>query len=263
MKQLEVRFYGRAELAEVLQIDVKNKNFARQVKNKLMNWGYSFEYSRKGVNIIRQPQTAQEKLAEIMIRKYDLDIQIDTTAFACFLTAFFEVDGFNAMPWAEREKILKEIYDVSVDERTLRNWCSKLIKTNTIYKDNKEKTYWCTTVFDGVKKRELVNEEEMEELKQYWEYRHKFLDNYISSAIASGRKDYKAINAEARKEANKALWREFGCCYYSCKTLLLSAFDDISNLEEIYDLIKEIIYDDEYTKVEITIKKEKVQDNLG
>lgn len=65
MKQLEVRFYGRAELAEILQVDLKNKNFARQVKNKLMNWGYSFEYFRKGVNITRQPQTAQEKLAEI------------------------------------------------------------------------------------------------------------------------------------------------------------------------------------------------------
>lgn len=255
MKQLEKRFYARDELAEVLQIRLDNKNFARDVKNKLVNWGYSFEYSRKGAVITDVPTVPAEKLAEIMIRKYDLDIQVDVFDFASFIIAFIEVENFVSMPWGEREAILKEFYGVSVDERTLRNWCSKLLKTKTIYKSN-EKTYWKTICYDGIKYREIVEKDtkDDEEMRRYWSRRKQLVNDYITTSITSGRKDYKVINSEAWKEANSKLWCEFGCCYYSCKTLLLSAFDDMEELEEVYDLVKAIAAEDVViTKIDISI----------
>lgn len=244
MKQLEKRFYAREEISEITCVDMKNKNFARDVKNTLANWGYSFEYSRKGVNITRQPETAEERLSEIIIRNYDIDIQVDVLHFASFITAFFEVEGFESMPWGERENILRDVYGVSADEKTLRNWCNKLMLTNTIVKSD-EKTHWETFTIDGVKYRELVsgNPHEEERMWKYYERRRQLIQNYISNELASGRKDYKAINSEAWKEANATLWCEYGCCFYSCKSFHLNAFDDavaLETLKEIYELVKEV-----------------------
>ena len=261
MRQLEKRFYTRSELAEVLQIRLDNKNFARDVKNTLMNWGYSFEYSRKGAEITRQPQTDEEKLAEIMIRKYDIDIQVDTYAFACFIIAFFEIETFDAMPWEERAKNLIEIYGIETDgtvesfARTLKKWCSKLMKSGTIIKSN-AKMHWRTTCFNGKKFREWINGDAKleEEMHRYFESRKKYLEEYITAEIAKGRKDYKEINTEAWKHTNEELWRKYGCCYYSCKTLVLSAFDDMEELAEVYELVKGISADcGNITKVDIII----------
>lgn len=57
MKQLDLRFYSKSELSEILNVRLENNShFARDVKTTLINWGYSFEYSRKGATITRQPQ---------------------------------------------------------------------------------------------------------------------------------------------------------------------------------------------------------------
>ena len=254
MKQLEKRFYAREEIAEFLNVNIKNKNFARDVKNILTNWGYGYEYSRKGVNIFKAPTSAAERLSEIMIRNYGLDIQVDAKAFACFLVAFAEVECFDAMPWSEREKSMKECYGISVSEKTLRNWCNKLMRSNTIEKGG-EKVYWCTEGAKENKKRYMVEpgSPEDEEMINYMKTRSKLLETYISDAIASGRKDYKQINAEAWQKTNTALWRDYGCCYYSCKSLVLSAFDDF-NAHEIYELITEVAEEEETVlRVDVSI----------
>ena len=260
MRQLEKRFYTRSELAEVLQIRLDNKNFARDVKNTLMNWGYSFEYSRKGATITRQPQTEEERLSEIMIRKYDIDIQVDTYAFACFIVSFFEIEAFGSMPWEERAKNLIEIYGIETGgtvesfARTLKKWSSRLIKTGTMTK-SEQRTHWRTTTFQGEKFRDWVDgDKEMEiEMKKYMKCRSDLLTNFIRENIEKGL-DYKAANNKAWKDANEVLWNTFHCCYYSCKTFILSAFDDMEELEEVYQLVNSIAANAaSITKVEVFI----------
>ena len=41
-------------------------------------------------------------------------------------------------------------------------------------------------------------------------------------------------NGKAWGEAFKQLWREFGCCYYSCAKLMLNAVqEDINEIAEL------------------------------
>lgn len=74
MQQLEIRKYNRQEIADLLELDSKNQNFKRNLENKLNKWGYKYIYSKNIIEITYQPTTAKEKLTEIMIRKYKLDI---------------------------------------------------------------------------------------------------------------------------------------------------------------------------------------------
>jgi hypothetical protein len=234
MQQLETKFYSRAEIAEELKLNINdNKHFKRNLDNKLVKWGYSYEYDRKGVLITRAPENADEKLAEILIREYDLDVQIDTYSFACFITAFEDVEKFDSMPWGERENILKEFYDVDVTDRTLKNWASKLFKTGTLSKSN-EKTYWSTSInCFGQKTRQWIIEdsEEYEEMSKYFERRKELVKQFMSEG---------KNRSEAWTEANKTLWCEYGCCYYGCKTVMPGAFDQTRHLHEIYEYVREI-----------------------
>lgn len=78
MQQLECRFYPRQEIAEGLSVNPKgSKHFAEKVKTTLDKWGYEYEYSRSGVEITGKPETAEERLREILIRKLNLDVQVD------------------------------------------------------------------------------------------------------------------------------------------------------------------------------------------
>ncbi len=104
-----------------------SRHFKRNVENRLKKWGYRYNYKTAGVTILSRPITAEERLAELLIRQYNIDVQINSYAFACFITAFSDIDGFDSMPWGERAKVYYDYSGVSMDERTLRNWCSKLI----------------------------------------------------------------------------------------------------------------------------------------
>lgn len=76
------------------------------------------------------------------------------------------------MPWKARSEWLKEAYDININDRTLRNWCSKLIKSGTIFKDTSEKTYWITYKVDGETKREEVEKDDPRRIaywKDYWD----------------------------------------------------------------------------------------------
>lgn len=240
MKQLEKKFYSRTEIADVLDVNVNdNKHFKRNVENKLQKWGYGYEYSRKGVEITKQPSTAEEKLAEIIVRKYEMDIQIDVYGFACFISLLMEDEEFRAMPWTEREKVMTEEMGVSISFETMRKWCAKLIGKNMITK-SADKSYWGTTVVDGEKVRFAVSGDEAAELQmaEYMTCRKQFVEDYISNALASGRKDYNTVKSEAWSNAFKELWAKFHTCYYGCSTLMLNAFGD--ETVEIYELVNEI-----------------------
>lgn len=223
MKQFEKRFYPRNELSEILNIDLQNKHFADKVKSTFTKWGYTFEYSRKGLTITAIPETAYEKLSEMMIRNYNLDVQVDVYDFAIFTFCLLEdIDGFASMPWECRSNYLNETWNVNVNDRTLRNWCNKLLATNTVIKDKNQKTYWQSYRVGDIKyQEELEGGKANPQWKKYW-------------------KRFFELKELGCKDIGGKIYGELGYCVYSCATFAFGAFDDTGVLEEMLTLIAEI-----------------------
>ena len=121
----------------------------RNIQDKLTNWGYEFDFPPRGnVTITRKPESSEEKLKEILLRRLKLDSQINPLHFACFIFAFQDIEGFASMPWEERAMELQSHYGVSVSDRTLRNWCSQLLEKALIAKVE-DRTCWKTEIMNG------------------------------------------------------------------------------------------------------------------
>lgn len=207
------------------------------MKSRLEKWGYGYDYKQAGVTIERIPTTAEERLAELMTREYNLDVQIAPYDFACFVTAFTDVSGFSSMPWEERAAELREKYGVYTTDRTLRNWCSKLMTQGIVFKHT-DGSYWKTEYINGIKHRSQV---QREEAQAYFDRRSEIVaeetENYKRAHF-----DYKTARSKAWKYAYQVLWNEYGCCYYHCKNFLFTAFAEENNesLLEMYELAREI-----------------------
>ena len=235
MQQLECRFYSRQEIAEALSVNPKDsKHFAEKVKATLEKWGYEYDYSRSGVQITGKPELPEERLKEILIRKLNLDVQIDPYAFACFLCAFTDIGSFDSMPWEERAEQMQLKYGVEVTDRTLRSWCKRLIGSNIVQKSGKQ-TFWKTEMFGNEKHRTKVAADD-EERARYLQKKNEYLNE--GKEIAAGLTG-KEATAAAWDFTYKQLWREFQCCYYSCRGLLFNALEE-DYIFEIYELAQEI-----------------------
>ena len=209
-------------------------NFKRNVENTLTKWGYEYKYSRNSIEIVKAPESAQARLTEIMIREFKLDIQIDSLAFACFIRAFSEIDGFVSMPWGEREEIFKAAYGIEVSEVTLKRWSAKLVERGILTKQG-EKRCWRTIINSlGDKSRELVtgDSEAEAEARAYFADRAKLVKENKDKENAWG-------------IASKQLWNKYGCCYYYCKGFDLVAYDNYTTglFQEVYELVEQIIND--------------------
>lgn len=243
MKQLELRFYPREEIAEILSLRTDSKNFKRDVENKLSKWGYTFRYiSRKGVEIQKKPETNAERIAEILYRGYGIDIQISSHLFACFLTAFSDIEGFSSMPWEKRADEFYRRYGCLVSERTLRNWCSNLVSRGVISIGGTSSA-WITMFENGKKIRRPVEKCDEAAMQQYYDRRKELYQSYFKGFVSSNIPPNDAKN-QAWKKTYEDLWSEYGCCYYYCKSTVLSAFsyNDV-DLFEIYELAREIAPD--------------------
>jgi len=230
MKQLKLGTYTREEIANILGVNINDTNhFKRNVENKLIKWGYSFKYSRKEVTITRIPTTADEKLAEILIREYNLDIRIDTNAFAAFFYSIVVFPEFSSMPWEERAEFLKDEFGVCVSDRTLKSWCSRLLQTSTVVKDDSNKTRWITGYYQGEKYRELVDgDKELEKLADdYRKSMKELLDKYKTIE-----------NKEKWALVRKELWNKYQCCIYYCKSIAATAFDNTESLETLQEMVE-------------------------
>ena len=239
-----MRFYSRKELAEILSVNINDsKHFADNVKAKLKKWGYGFEYVRaKGAVITSIPTTVEERLAEIMIRQYDLDVQISPYAFSCFVTAFSDIEGFDSMPWGERAKAYYFYSGIMVDERTLRNWCSRLMRQGAVSKAD-EVTYWKTEFIHGIKVRSQV---QREETLAYYARRSEIVQEEMEQNLSLGMSKKEAAK-DAWAQAYGILWNELHCCYYSCRTFMFSAFSHDEQLLEVYELTRLISGKEERT----------------
>lgn len=223
MKQLEVRFYSLDELAEAIDRK-RDGHFAGNAKADLTKWGYEWEWKNgKGAVITKAPQTAKERLAEIMNRKFGLDIQVDVFAFSCFVWMLLMVDGFDSMPWAVRAEDMECWFGVKVTERTLRRWSARLLATDNLHK-SEDRTIWRTDRHGGDVSREPVEPENADYIR-YKSRKAELITEYKNLGLNQSR---------AYKEAFKQLWREFGCCYYSCARLMLNGVqEDINEIAEL------------------------------
>lgn len=243
MEQLKLGFYSRTEIAAVLEVNLSDsKHFKRNITNKLLNWGYSFEYSLKGVKITRVPTTPREKLAEIALREFDLDIRVDAYAFSVFIYSFNNYTDFTSMPWGERVKSLEEGFGVFVPERTLKRWCSWLINAGIICRDFNERTKWIT--YGTEHKREKIDgNPSLEEFaKQYEEDKQELLLRYTNLNIK-----------EKWKKIFFVLWSKYNCFIYSCKGFKMPRFAIGLSETIIYinELVNQIILEEEEESIEI------------
>lgn len=243
MKQLELKTYTRREIAEVLSLNLADsKHFKRNVEAKLTNWGYEFVFPPRGnITITRKPESSEEKLKEILLRRLKLDSQINPLHFACFIFAFQDIEGFASMPWEERAMELQSHYGVSVSDRTLRNWCSQLLEKALIAKVD-DRTHWKTEIMNGIKTRTPIQQGDAE-MTQYFS-RKSALITYYKTEGEKAKIPAKELKNFAIKLAMKDLWEEYHCCYYTCKTFLFSAWEDDEEpfFQEVVELTHDIMY---------------------
>lgn len=226
MQQIEVRNYSRTEMAELLKVEITDTHFSRKVQSILTKWGYSFVYSRKAIQITAAPSTAQERLNELLIREFDLDIRIDIGKFATFVYLLMD-EEFSSMPFGERANVMKQDYNIEVSEITLKRWYKKLVDYNVVETNRLRKTYWVSMYVDGQKTRMKVDEDDEGKIK-YENRRRKIAEQNIKDGMNK---------ADAYSSANLICWKEFECCYYSCNTIILNAFNQqfFELAEEVFD----------------------------
>ena len=240
MDQLELRVYPRNEIAEILSVNIHDSNnFARNVRDKLKKWGYGFDYTRSAVTILPKPETPAERLKEVLYRGLEINIQIDAVQFACFVAAFSDIEGFNTMPWPEKANQYNAYYGFCVCDKTLQNWYNHLkdLGISTVLKGS---VAWRTWKVKGINHRAPVSKEEKETMDQFIQRRRELLAKYRKECVEAGMLP-KDVNNRAGEKAYVDLWEEFGCCYYWCKNLTLSAFSSKGiDVHEVYELISEI-----------------------
>lgn len=226
MQQIEVRNYSRTEMAELLKVEITDTHFSRKVQSILTKWGYSFAYSRQAIQITAAPSTAQERLNELLIREFDLDIRIDIGKFATFVYLLMD-EEFSSMPFGERANVMKQDYNIEVSEITLKRWYKKLVDYNVVETNRLRKTYWVSMYVDGQKTRMKVDEDDEGKIK-YENRRRKLAEQNIKDGMNK---------ADAYSSANLTCWKEFKCCYYSCNTIILNAFNQqfFELAEEVFD----------------------------
>ena len=247
MRHLELNeIITREEMGALLSIDLKDKKFARKVVDTLNNWGYEAEkLPKKRYKIIRVPQTPEEKLNELLVRKFNMNVQINTYAFGVFIMELAENVEFAAMPWEKRVQELKEFYDIDITDRTLKSWAKRLMEAGIIAKDNNDKVEWVTVARGKEKERYTVEEFEKEynelSIQEYKEMRMKLIKEYQQQGMSFKEAYPKAVFNDIFKGEYSKKYE--GVLLYKCATLTFSAFGEVvshEEIEEIFDLCAEI-----------------------
>lgn len=241
IQKLEKRFYPKDELAEIMNLSSKDKNFANKVKTRLDNWKYKYNYSRKGVEIIKTPSTVEEKLTELLIRKLDLDIQTYIQAFAIMLYLFATDFDFASSPWETKSIIINKEYGIHVADSTIRYWAKRLIREDILQKNVDEYELWRSYIDEfNIKRQERVSDNE-EKIAEYEEYKRK-RSQYLKEADEAYHQEHdNSLPSPARwKETFRRLWEEFHCCYYTVKPFVFNAFYD-DDYREIFSLTEDLI----------------------
>ena len=243
MKQLELRTYTPKEMCEITSVRYEDSGHRKKrMEEILTDWGYEFEFPpKRNITITKKPESSEAKLKEILLRRLKLSTQIVPLHFACFIFAFEDIEGFASMPWEERERELYNHYGITECARTLRNWCSKLLNKELITKVS-DRTYWKTEIMNGRKTRTPIQQGD-EEMSAYFSRRSALISHYQIEG-EKAKIPAKELKNFAFSLAIKALWEEYHCCYYTCKTFLFSAWEDDEEpfFQEVVELTQDIMY---------------------
>lgn len=160
---LEMRAYNRAELEEIFhstRTDTFRKTLARA--------GYTFETAGRGkgytitITGLPEPPTPFEIFAK---REFKCGPQTNYKGMETHFFLLFYDPEYQFLPSNHQAKYLKDNYNITISDATLRNWQNKLIDKNWIAKDkDKVKYVLCRK---GEPPREITEEE----YKRLW---HKY-----------------------------------------------------------------------------------------
>ena len=236
MIELENRFYSRAEISEATGIPASASQFARDVKKRLTDEGYTYEWKpRQGVQILSRTVTPLMKLKKLLVERLGLSTQVDALDFAQFLGAIMTVPEFDSMPYPVREEVISDICGHNIDDGTLRHWMSRMYSSGNAYR-KKDGALWHTYEDEfGMKRREPADPEG-EAYKIYCDLRTQTLE-----AIKKADEKHNASPEERKKAYGKmlsCLYDRYGC-YYWCPEITLNAIGD--DMPEILRLLDEIL----------------------
>ena len=112
MLELELgnRFYTRAEISEATGIPADANQFSRDVKRRLENEGYAYEWkNRRGVQILSRTITPQMELKKLLVERLGMNPQVNTLDFAQFILAIISEPGFSSMPYDTKESVIPSL----------------------------------------------------------------------------------------------------------------------------------------------------------
>lgn len=229
---VEKRKYKKKEFAEMIGVNPQANNLNRDLKRKLEGMGFSeedYQLLRTEIIILWVPQTAEEKIP-YLCRLMGIDTQVDAFAFTTFVYCLLEEEDFQCRPWEEKAVWLKDCYGIEVAESTLRRWCSKLMKEDTLIKDTDTYTWWSTTTIDGTKIREELDDDDLS-IEAYRDFNKEFFN----------REEVKKMDKKTRgSQWFSEMWATFGCKFYKCYAYTFSPWHgDI--LQELVNVGKEYI----------------------
>ena len=214
MIRLEQRAYSRREISEITGIPQiyedgrANRNFIGRVRERLENWHYEVVTPRGDAVIITgQPETALDRLHDIMMRKLDFDIQVRPREFACFMHFMMTVPDADCMPVEERLDYINQNYQpVCLSKSTLERWTESLSDCQALIIDGQSAVRWKSEKINGKISRTRVDDdpELMEERRRYTERMHELFREEGKKGLTG-----KALS----RSVFQTLWQEFGFGY--------------------------------------------------
>lgn len=228
-KYFEKRAYTRQEIAEILRIDPKDKNFARKVRTKLENLGFHedeghYIYTRKEVTILWIPQTREERI-QYLVALLGIDKQVDAHAFAIFTYRMLWDEDYQRMPWQARTELLREQDDLEYDEKTYRRWTNKLLALDILRKDSTNSSIWGTVNING----EKVQFEVAPDDEGYIKYKTRRTELFNKYAELPPKERWSKTFGD--------LWNEFHCVYYKCGSFDGKAWADNDIIQELLETV--------------------------
>lgn len=223
--ELENRFYTRAEISEATGIPADANQFARDVKRRLENEGYAYEWqNRRGVQIFSRTITPQMELKKLLVERLGMNPQVNALDFAQFILAIISEPGFDSMPYETKESVISKICGHDIDDATLRNWAKKLYQTNNAHREKKS-ALWHTFRDEYGMKHQEPADPDGEAYKAYCAARTQTLEAIGEQKNAYGR-------------MIKSLYGEYGY-YYWCPAIELNGMGE--DIDEILRLVNEIL----------------------
>ena len=164
MEQLERRAYSRAELEEIFRTSRLDS-----IKRSLERAGYGFTSAGRGntstitITALPKPPTAFEGFAK---REFACGPQARLEDMETFFSLLLFDTEFRYFPATYQAQLLREQYDITISDQTLRNWKKKLIDLNWIAIDENDCRYYSCR--RGEKPAAIDREQHRKEWREFY-----------------------------------------------------------------------------------------------